>query len=417
MVVRKNDETATEFLTQFKRMTKQQKAIIGERYKNREIISEKRFKKLAPPEMHQFYKHFDHLYREWLGREMNGSHADFAGRMVQAGQRGEDMTVFAGDPQPIVEIIASTPFGERKVNDIRVMPLDRRVQSDPMDINWKDGKPIARWMKLEPEETPTFIFCMVDLTKSGDNFVRRMTFTCPLKYLFAIRHKQYEQPSLKAGCVYMHSFSDGLYDFQSDQKETHAFYYGMTTRTWRARWAEHKRSITQDSKLKFHRAFRDALRAGYAMDIQHDILFLSDNPSEVEDLEESMIANVLDAHPKCLNMIPGGKAGLAYLRAHGMFGRKAPTFETREVVLEAWVRENPRKGIPAPWVAQNWQNDDYAARVITGAEGRLSVEQVHAIRQMHAAGLSEEELLNKSGARNVEQVRRVISGKSYMRIK
>lgn len=417
MVVRKNDKSTEDFLRSFSRMTKNQKDSIAKRRKDREIISEKRFKKLAPPEMHQFYKQFDHLYRVWLGREMHAPHSDFAGRMVMAAQKGEQIAVSSGDPQPIIEIIASKSFGASKVNDIRVMPLDLRVGTDPMDITWRDGKTHARWMEPEADETPTFMFSLVNLSASGETFERRMTFTCPLKYMFAIRHDHYTQPSLNAGCVYRHSFSDGPYDFQSENEQEHAFYYGMTSRTWRARWAEHQRSISKGSKLKFHRAFRRAINSGHALDIQHDIFFLSDCLKEVEDYEESMIANVLDAHPKCLNMIPGGQAGLEYLRTHGMLGRKAATSETREAVLEDWVRENPRKGVPAPWVTQNWQDDDYATRVITGAKGRLSVEQVHAIRQMHASGLSEDELLIKSGARNMEQVRRVVSGKSYGRIK
>ncbi len=381
----------------------------------RPIICEQRFKKLAASEMHQYYKWFDYLYREWLGKEVNGPHAEYAMRIISGGLSGEEVEYAVGDPLPVIEMSVAYKFGETKNPDVKVMPLGLLAETSPMGTSWEDGKMSFNWAKSELSAHPSFIFSVIELSGDESVFAKRMTFICPLKYLLNINkanpyHK--EQPSLSAGCVYMHSFNDTPDPWLSDESNP-LFYYGMTTRTWKARWAEHRRSIAKGSPLKFHKAFRDAVKADLANDITHQIIFLSDDPDSVEDVEEALIGNVLNAHPRNLNMIPGGKAGLEYLRANGMLGRKT-TSESREASLEDWMRENPRKGIPAPWVSELWKDDAYAASVITGAEGRLSVKQVREIRTLK--DLDPEEIAQRVGARNVGQVRRVLSGQSYSRI-
>lgn len=66
-------------------------------------------------------------------------------------------------------------------------------------------------------------------------------------------------------------------------------------------------------------------------------------------------------------------------------------------------------------VSEKWKDDAWAVAQICGREGRLSVEQVRAIRELalnHAADLIAERI----GARNKEQVQRVINGETYVRV-
>jgi len=63
-----------------------------------------------------------------------------------------------------------------------------------------------------------------------------------------------------------------------------------------------------------------------------------------------------------------------------------------------------------------WKDDDWAVAQICGREGRLSVEQVRAIRQLAASGNSAAEISARIGARNEEQVQRVIDGETYTRV-
>jgi hypothetical protein len=75
----------------------------------------------------------------------------------------------------------------------------------------------------------------------------------------------------------------------------------------------------------------------------------------------------------------------------------------------------PRKGLPAPWVAEKWKDPEWAVAQICGREDCLSVDQVRAIREL-AKGHPVEEISSRIGARNVEQVRRVLDGKTYTRV-
>ena len=101
-------------------------------------------------------------------------------------------------------------------------------------------------------------------------------------------------------------------------------------------------------------------------------------------------------------MIPGGKSGLKYLRENGMLAsRVVPMPDDREQLVEAWVREHPRKGLPAPWVADRWKDPEWAMAQICGRDDRLSVEQVRAIRKL-AKMYEVEVIAERIGARNKE---------------
>lgn len=112
-----------------------------------------------------------------------------------------------------------------------------------------------------------------------------------------------------------------------------------------------------------------------------------------------------------LNMIPGGKSGLRYLRENGMLSeRVVPLPDERDRIVAEWLKAHPRKGLPAPWVSEKWKDDAWAVAQICGRDGRLSVEQLRAIREL-AEGHSAEEIALRIGAQNTDQVQRVLDGK------
>ncbi len=87
----------------------------------------------------------------------------------------------------------------------------------------------------------------------------------------------------------------------------------------------------------------------------------------------------------------------------------------RDRLVEAWLREHPRKGLPAPWVSEKWKDDAWAVAQICGRDDRLSVEQVRAIREL-ARTHPAETITERIGARNKDQVQRVIDGETYTRV-
>ncbi|MGL6592040.1 hypothetical protein ACSZOL_22920, partial [Aeromonas hydrophila] len=110
------------------------------------------------------------------------------------------------------------------------------------------------------------------------------------------------------------------------------------------------------------------------------------------------------------------KSGLRYLRENGLLQQSVvPMPDERDRIISEWLKEHPRKGLPAPWVAEKWRDNDWAIAQICGRDGRLSVEQVRAIRQL-AAEYSAEEIFTRIGAKDVAQVERVLEGKTYSRV-
>src|SRR5690606_1388741 len=109
--------------------------------------------------------------------------------------------------------------------------------------------------------------------------------------------------------------------------------------------------------------------------------------------------------------------GVSYLHEHGILARNTtPMPDDIERLLEKWIREHPRKGLPAPWVSERWKDNDYAQKVICGPDGRLSVEQVLAIRTLATSGVEVAHIAKHVGASNELQVQRVIDGRTYVRI-
>lgn len=193
------------------------------------------------------------------------------------------------------------------------------------------------------------------------------------------------------------------------------FYVGVTTRSWQARWAEHRRAVETGSPLLFHRGFREELAAGRVTYVHHKVMAITDDLEALYNTEEFLVQGHWEDERR-LNMIPGGKSGLKYLREHGLLSdRVVPLPDERDRILADWLREHPRKGLPAPWVSEKWKDDAWAVAQICGRDGRLSVDQVRAIRQL-ADAHSAEEIAARIGALNVAQVQRVLDGHTYTRV-
>ncbi|HGO9799655.1 TPA: hypothetical protein ACLEB8_004843 [Pseudomonas aeruginosa] len=212
--------------------------------------------------------------------------------------------------------------------------------------------------------------------------------------------------------LYQHIFGAG-HEYPVDG----LFYVGITSRPWQKRWSEHRAAIRRGSSLKFHSAYRERLAQQRLTYVHHKVMGVANSLDELQRLEEVFVAGHWH-DSRLLNMIPGGKAGLEYLYKHNMVRKKAQKMPPEDVerTLEGWLREDPRSGLPAPWVAENWKDPDYVNRVICGAEGRFTVEQVLLIRNLGAEGLSAEEITSRVGAKDVEQVRRLLAGKTYSRV-
>lgn len=271
-----------------------------------------------------------------------------------------------------------------------------------------EERTIAPIIQVELVTDPLFI----EAAKHGQTSINEshikqpsLLFSIPAHFLFSPAHFP-----KKSYVLYQHIFGSG-----GSYPNDGYFYVGVTTRSWQKRWSEHKRAIGSGSPLLFHRKFREEEESGKVTYIHHKVMGITDDLEKLYEAEEFLVEGHWDDERR-LNMIPGGKSGLRYLRENGLLQQSVvPLPDERDRIVNNWLKEHPRKGLPAPWVAEKWRDNDWAVAQICGRDDRLSIEQVRALRKL-AKEYPAEEICARIGAKNVDQVKRVIEGKTYVRV-
>jgi hypothetical protein len=372
---------------------------------------------LAPKVIHGRLREVEKLLRNWCRSEY-GAH------WLSVAQHEQGiMRVKQGQIVPAVHLIG---LGERPMF---IAPMARVRDGDRMVTTGQDafrsGKPLEEGeFSLTPEIVVEVVHDaeMLNLASRNAKMLARgapmdlpshvtgvkepsILLSLPAKFLIAPK----AWPK-KAYVLYQHIFGEG-----PSYPHDGYFYVGVTTRTWQARWNEHRRAIEAGSPLLFHRKFREEFAAGRVTYIHHKVMGITEDVQALYATEEALVeGHWSDA--RRLNMIPGGKSGLRYMRENGMLPERViPLPDERDRILAEWLRDRPRKGLPAPWVSEKWKDTAWAVAQICGRDGRLSIEQVRAIREL-AQVHSVEEIARRIGADNREQVDRVLKGKTYTRV-
>ncbi len=216
-------------------------------------------------------------------------------------------------------------------------------------------------------------------------------------------------------CHYGYSHSIVLLDENHKPKDGSQHYYiGITKRNWLQRMSEHFREIEKGSNKTFHKAWREYAGKSDVM-LSSELITLNHTYKEIMDWEEWAVDEQMEAGSS-LNMIPGGFKGLKFLHKHRVIDKENISLEEREKAIETYQRQNPRLGVPNLIISELWKDEDYAQKVICGHEGRLSVDQVRKIRELDSLSMPVEKIAELVNANSVEQVSRVLSGKTYSRI-
>jgi len=192
-------------------------------------------------------------------------------------------------------------------------------------------------------------------------------------------------------------------------------YVGITSRNWLVRMEEHFQDVRNGSNKRFHAAWRT-----YAGDsrvvLGSELVVLNHTKEGIMAWEEEQV----DVHMKegrSLNMIPGGLKGLRFLHEHRLIPSVNVTLEEREnAITEYAKRHAPQSGVPNLLLAKLWRSDDFYLKVLAGRTDVLTPAQVCTIRRLAETGLPVDEIALKVAARNIDQVKRVIAGKTYRRI-
>jgi len=190
-------------------------------------------------------------------------------------------------------------------------------------------------------------------------------------------------------------------------------YAGITGRNWLLRFKEHLGEMRRGSGKWFHKSWRESMGSD-------NILFTSllwdvNQTYEGAMNWEEIMVDKLFKKQTSLNMIPGGHEGLKFLHKHRITNSVNIGLEDREKAITEYVRQNPRKGIPNPFIADLWKNDEYYLKVIEGRPNTLSQDQVKQIWILHGLGRSINKITKEVGALNQAQVKRVVEGKTYKR--
>jgi hypothetical protein len=198
------------------------------------------------------------------------------------------------------------------------------------------------------------------------------------------------------------------------------YYVGITTRNWLQRMDEHFQEVRSGSNKKFHAAWRSYTGNAQVM-LCSELVVLNHTYDGIMNWEEEQV-DIHMAAGNSLNMIPGGFKGLRFLHEHRLTTRLEITIEERDAAITEYAKaEYERRGargagVPNLLLSKLWLDDEFYLKVLAGRSDVLTPAQVVAIRQLAAEGKTEAQIAGIVEARNIEQVKRVLSGKTYRRI-
>jgi len=108
---------------------------------------------------------------------------------------------------------------------------------------------------------------------------------------------------------------------------------------------------------------------------------------------------------------------MQFLHEHRLTEGQRVSLDERDRAIAEYVRRNPRKGVPNPYLSELWKDDDYYLKVVEARPKTLSAEQVRHIRKLACEGVSIDEIAEAVGALNVIQVKNVVAGRTYRRVR
>lgn len=217
-------------------------------------------------------------------------------------------------------------------------------------------------------------------------------------------------PHKTKGTYYGYCHAIALMDKQSCAKDEY-FYVGVTRRNWLTRMAEHFREINSGSNKTFHRAWRNHIGRRDVV-LTSQLVVYNHTFDEIMRWEEVEVDRSMEAGTS-LNMIPGGYKGMRYLHEHRLTKSLRVSLKERDRAIQEFQKHHPRAGVPNLLISELWKDPAWAEKAICASSKRLSRDQVLGIRALGDQGLSPEEIAGKVGARTIQQVKGVLSGKHY----
>jgi hypothetical protein len=249
----------------------------------------------------------------------------------------------------------------------------------------------------------------------------------PMRLEIPLRAVMQGGPPLKGTySVYLHSLL-------TDDDGREFVYYGITKRGWNIRFSEHtKAAVRKHSYRLFPRTLNSLIEARAEQirgkidnrprltGIISALCGVGLGQDSAMDIEEYLVEkySLSSKHSCGLNMIPGGRAGVSALRRLHLVNKEdCLETEQRESRLDRYLRRDPKQSMPRPGIVEKWNDPKFAEAVICGRENRLQGDQVLEIRYLAALGASPEQIKEQIDAIDEDQIRRVLAGRTYSRIR
>lgn len=265
-----------------------------------------------------------------------------------------------------------------------------------------------------------------DLQNPNDTYVvSRRVISVPLQCV--IRNWG---DAAKDHMIYEHDITpmDHAQDELGEKFKT-AKYIGLTSRNWQTRYREHQRDALTGSELLFHTTLASVFPEGGVSQVgmgvfevvrrglclTSELEYVNLTYDEAMQVEEKLVERTL--HPAGLNMIPGGFAGIKLLHKLGFLSRAKATVDERNLAVANYLHQLPRQRNPATWISERWQKDEYYEQVVLSRPNTLSKEQVQQIRKFGKDWKFDAQVIARLSGASERQVRDVLSGKYYSRVK
>lgn len=243
----------------------------------------------------------------------------------------------------------------------------------------------------------------------------RWTFKVPLQYLLRGWGDANDGYQCYTHCIKLSPITPVVSEVAPKEVEAiERCYSGITSRNWLQRLEEHLREVRQGDQKLFHRAWREATDGKNV--VYHSYVQWVNLSFEAAMEWEERYVEKHTLSPKGFNMIPGGFEGFRFLYKHRITDRVDIDLDERDRAIAEYVRQNPRKGMPNPFMSELWKDDEYYLKVISSRENTLTPEQVRQIRELGRSGHSSAAITIMVGALNEKQVKDVLANRTYTRV-
>ena len=303
---------------------------------------------------------------------------------------------------------------------------DYCIGVDPDNSGWK-------MLNEYPGNTLVVNIGQRDTYNSYDTNKRIYSYKIPLEYVMGFKMKDILNKNSYQ--LYMHTICPQNKHYNEKYLRENAFLYiGITGRSWQIRYKEHNNNMRKGSQLLFHQALRgeinkEKINIGI---IEHCVEKAGLTENEALDLEEKEVdhRSWYLKHKLGLNRIPGGKAGLKYIKNfvnHNKIKRKKNvTAENKEDMLVDLQLENMHKlskslGLEyrKEKMHELWKNIEKRIELMTKQYNRFSYNQINTARTLHFSGYSIEKIfevvkdIDNSKVITIDRLEKLLKGETY----